>query len=47
MNEITGKVNTQFNKVDYFLKLRNTNQELVKNNERLTNLLNENFTKIY
>lgn len=45
MNEITGKVNTQFNKVDYFLKLRNTNEALVKNNERLTNLLNENFER--
>ena len=45
MNEVTGKVNTQFNKVDYFLKLRNTNEALVKNNERLTNLLNENFER--
>jgi len=45
MNEITGKVNTQFNKADYFLKLRNTNEALVKNNERLTNLLNENFER--
>ena len=45
MNEITGKVNTQFNKVDYFFKLRNTNEALVENNERLTNLLNENFEK--
>jgi len=45
MNEITGKVNTQFNNVDYFLKLRNTNEALVKNNERLTNLLNENFER--
>ena len=25
MNEVTGRVNTQFNKVDYYLKLRNTN----------------------
>ncbi len=45
MNEITGKVNTQFNKVDYFFRLRNTNEALVENNERLTNLLNENFEK--
>jgi rod shape-determining protein MreC len=45
MNEITGKVNTQFNNVDYFLKLRNTNEALIKNNERLTNLLNENFER--
>lgn len=45
MNEVTGKVNTQFNKADYFLKLRNTNEALVKNNERLTNLLNENFER--
>ena len=45
MNEVTGRVNTQFNKVDYFFKLRNTNEVLIKNNERLLNLLNENFEK--
>ena len=45
MNEVTGRVNTQFNKVDYFFKLRNTNEVLIKNNERLVNLLNENFEK--
>jgi hypothetical protein len=36
MNEVTGRVNTQFNKVDYFFKLRNTNEVLIKNNERLS-----------
>ena len=45
LNEVTGRINTQFNKVDYYLKLRNTNEVLIKNNERLVNLLNENFEK--
>jgi rod shape-determining protein MreC len=45
MNEITGKVNTQFNKVDYFFQLRKTNEALVQYNEQLRNRLNENFEK--
>ena len=45
MNEITGKVNTQFNKVDYFFQLRKTNEALVQYNAQLRNRLNENFEK--
>ena len=45
MNEITGKVNAQFNKVDYFFQLRKTNEALVQYNEQLRNRLNENFEK--
>jgi rod shape-determining protein MreC len=45
MNEITGKVNTQFNKVDYFFQLRKTNESLVQYNEQLRNSLNENFER--
>ncbi len=43
MNEITGKVNEQYNKVDYYLQLKKTNQQLVKDNERLRNLMKANF----
>ena len=45
MNNITGKVNSQFNKVDYYLNLKNTNEQLVKDNERLRNMMAGNFTK--
>jgi rod shape-determining protein MreC len=43
MNEITGRINEQYNKVDYYLQLKKTNQQLAKDNERLRNLLKENF----
>ena len=43
MNEITGRVNEQYNKVDYYLQLKRTNQQLVKDNERLRNLQKGNF----
>ncbi len=43
MNEVTGKVNTEYNKVDYYFQLKKTNQQLVKDNERLRNQLKENF----
>ena len=43
MNEITGRVNEQYNKVDYYLQLKKTNQQLVKDNERLRNLMKANF----
>ena len=45
MNEVTGKVNTQYNKVDYYFQLKKTNQQLAKDNERLRNQLKENFEK--
>ena len=43
MNEITGKVNEQYAKVDDFLALKKKNQELQKQNERLLNLMKLNF----
>ncbi|CAN5650233.1 rod shape-determining protein MreC [soil metagenome] len=43
MNEVTGKVNTQYNKIDYYFQLKKTNEQLAKDNERLRNLLKENF----
>ena len=45
MNEVTGKVNEQYNKVDYYFQLNKTNQQLVKDNERLRNLAKSNFEK--
>src|SRR3982751_6679191 len=45
MNELTGKINTQYNKVDYYFQLKKTNEQLAKDNERLRNLLKENFGK--
>ncbi len=43
INEVTGRVNEQYNRVDYYLQLKKTNQQLAKENERLHNLLKENF----
>lgn len=43
LNEITGRINEQYNKADYYLQLKRTNQQLVKDNERLRNLMKENF----
>ncbi len=43
MNEVTGRVNEQYNKVEYYMQLKKTNQQLVQDNERLRNLMKENF----
>lgn len=45
MNEITGKINTQYNKIDNYFDLKKTNAQLAKDNERLRNLLKENFER--
>ena len=45
MNELTGKVNTQYNKIDYYFQLKKTNEQLAKDNERLRNQLKSNFEK--
>lgn len=45
INEITGRVNEQYNKVDYYLQLKNANQQLIKDNERLHNLMKANFER--
>ena len=45
MNEITGRINTQYNKVDYYFQLKRTNEQLAKDNERLRNQLMENFDR--
>ena len=43
MNELTGRVNRQYNKVDNFLQLNKSNEALKKENEWLRNQLKENF----
>lgn len=44
MNEITGRINTQYNKIDYYLQLKKTNEQLARDNEQLRNQLKENFS---
>lgn len=43
MNEITGRVNKQYNKMDNFLQLNKSNESLKKENEMLRNQLKANF----
>jgi len=43
MNEVTGRVNSQYNKIEYYLQLRKTNDSLVKANEKLYNKLKIDF----
>jgi rod shape-determining protein MreC len=42
-NQLTGKVNKQFNRVEYYFRLKKTNDSLVKANEKLYNKLKSNF----
>ncbi|TDH23256.1 rod shape-determining protein MreC [Segetibacter sp. 3557_3] len=42
-NEITGRVNTQYNKVQYYFQLKETNRQLSDENARLRNMLAANF----
>jgi rod shape-determining protein MreC len=42
-NKLTGKVNTQYDKVEYYFRLKKTNDSLVKANERLYNMLAQNY----
>ncbi len=42
-NNITGKVNTEYNKVEYYFQLKRTNDSLLKANERLYNLLRSDY----
>jgi rod shape-determining protein MreC len=43
MNEITGSINTQYNKIDYYLQLKRTNEQLIKDNEKLRNIVRADF----
>lgn len=42
-NQLTGKVNAQYNRVEDYFHLKKTNDSLLKANERLYNKLRENF----
>jgi rod shape-determining protein MreC len=45
MNELTGKINKEYNKIDYYFQLKKTNEQLARDNERLRNQLKANFDK--
>lgn len=42
-NEVTGKIYKQYNSVEYYFKLKRTNDSLVKANEMLYNKLKQDF----
>ncbi len=42
-NEVTGRINDQYNKVQYYFHLKETNRRLHDENTRLKNLLGINF----
>lgn len=42
-NSVTGKINEQYSKVEYYFQLKNTNEQLVQENLRLKNMLRSNF----
>ena len=42
-NELTGKVNEQYNHIEYYFQLKRTNDSLVKANEMLYNKLKADF----
>ncbi|HET7119236.1 MAG TPA: rod shape-determining protein MreC [Hanamia sp.] len=42
-NEITGSINNQVNKIEYYFQLKRTNDSLVKANEMLYNKLREDY----
>lgn len=42
-NQVTGKINEQYNKVEYYFQLKKTNDSLVAANEKLYNKLKANF----
>ena len=41
--EVTGKINERYNKVEYYLQLKKTNDSLVKDNVHLHQLLKDNY----
>ncbi|HVK48990.1 MAG TPA: rod shape-determining protein MreC [Pseudobacter sp.] len=42
-NDITGKISKRYNNVEYYFHLKKTNESLARENERLRNLLREDF----
>ena len=43
-NEITGKINKQYNNVEYYFHLKSVNDSLIAANEELYNRLKENYS---
>lgn len=43
LNEVTGRINEQYDKVDSYIGLRKENDKLKSQNERLLNMLKQNF----
>ena len=41
--EVTGRINERYNNIEYYFQLKRTNESLVKENERLRQLLKENY----
>ncbi|MCC6288376.1 MAG: rod shape-determining protein MreC [Chitinophagaceae bacterium] len=41
--EVTGKISRQYNNVEYYFNLKKTNEQLVAENQRLRNLLKQDF----
>jgi rod shape-determining protein MreC len=42
-SEVTGRVSERYNNIEYYFHLKRTNEALAKENERLNNLLLQNF----
>ena len=42
-NQLTGKINEQYNKIEYYFRLKQTNELLVKANENMHNKLRSDF----
>ena len=41
--EVTGRISRQYNTIEYYFNLKKTNNQLVEENQRLRNLLREDF----
>ena len=44
-NEVTGRINTQYNKVEDYFSLREENKRVHKWNDSLLNLLRQNYAR--
>lgn len=42
-NEVTGKINKQYNDVEYYFRLKETNRQLAEQNNHLLNLMGTSF----
>ena len=45
-NEFTGRISEKYSNVEYYFHLKKTNEALVKENERLNNMLRSNFAPV-